>query len=248
MQNLELRFIQTGDFAAGEALTKYCNLIRANLNSTAESNTVTQKHHIMPRAWYKVHNKKVDNTASNLVRLSIADHAKAHLFLFQAATNPEVRAQNAAAVRYMCDLFDETLIDEAAEVLNQINLEVIKIKSKNLAVRRAAGLNERRRAVVCVETGQVFATIKAAQDSMGLFIKQHLRGLAENAGGYHFKYVQGETPQYKSKIARFTSNELLILKEQFPIKGSNIPELLERHTAETIRCKACELNISKNVV
>ena len=77
-----------------------------------------------------------------------------------------MRSQNAAAVRYMCNLFSEELIDEYADALNQVNLEVSKAKSKALAERRAAGLNERRRAVMCIETGQVFKTVKEAQDTL----------------------------------------------------------------------------------
>jgi hypothetical protein len=235
--------VETGDFADCAALDKYCELI--TVSRTRESFPgKTQEHHILPRAWYKLHNKKLDNSASNLIRLLVSDHAKAHLFLFQAATNPEVKAQNAAAVRYMCDLFSEELIDIAADELNQIDLEVSKAKSKALAARRAKGLNERRRAVVCIETGQEFKTIKEAQDTMGLWIKQHLKGLAENAGGYHFKYIEGETPQYKPKVARFTQNELSILREQYPVLGPQIPELLLRHSSETIRCKALELQIA----
>ena len=243
MQKLKQRLVETGDFADCAALDKYCELI--TVSRTRESFPgKTQEHHILPRAWYKLHNKKLDNSASNLIRLLVSDHAKAHLFLFQAATNPEVKAQNAAAVRYMCDLFSEELIDIAADELNQIDLEVSKAKSKALAARRAKGLNERRRAVVCIETGQEFKTIKEAQDTMGLWIKQHLKGLAENAGGYHFKYIEGETPQYKPKIARFTQNELSILREQYPVLGPQIPELLLRHSSETIRCKARELQIT----
>ena len=243
MQRLKQRLVETGDFADCIALDKYCTLII--VNKTRESfSGKTQEHHILPRAWYKLHNKKLDNSASNLIRLPVSDHAKAHLFLFQAATNPEVKAQNAAAVRYMCDLFSEELIDIAANELNQVDLEVTKAKSKALAARRARGLNERRRSVVCIETGQEFKTIKEAQDTMGIWIKQHLKGLAENAGGYHFKYIEGETPQFKPKIARFTQKELSILREQYPILGPQIPELLLRHSSETIRCKAWELQIT----
>ena len=240
MQFLKQKLLETNDFANCEALDKYCELIHINRNRESFSGR-TQYHHILPRAWFKLYGKKLDNSPTNMVELLISDHAKAHLFLFQAAINPKVKAQNAAAVRYMCDLFSEELIDLAADELNQINIEVSKTKSKVLAERRAKGLNERRRAVVCLETGVVYPTIKAAQEDTGLFIKQHLKGLAENVGGYHFKYVVGETPQYTSKVARFTKQELKILQEQYSIVGTNIPELLKRHSAETIRCKAWEL-------
>ena len=244
MQFLEAKLLETGDFEAGEALTKYCELVKANQNRK-EFSGQTQKHHILPRAWYKLYNKKLDNSEANLVQLLISDHAKAHLFLFQAAINPEIKSQNAAAVRYMCNIFSEELIDLAADELNQINAEVSKIKSKALAERRAVGLNERRRAVMCIETGQVFSTIKEAQEITGLWIKQQLKGLTENAGGYHFKYVEGETPEYKPKKAVFTSEELEILKQEYYEHGTNIPSLLCRHSSETIRCKASELKLIK---
>lgn len=240
MQFLKQKLLETNDFANCEALDKYCELIHINQNRESFSGR-TQAHHILPRAWFKLYGKKLDSSPANIVELRISDHAKAHLFLFQAATNPKVKAQNAAAVRCMCNLFSEEQIDIAADELNQIDLEVSKAKSKALAERRSKGLNERRRAVVCLETGVVYPTIKAAQEDTGLFIKQHLKGLAENVGGYHFKYVVGETPQYVPKIARFTEQELKILQEQYPIVGTNIPELLERHSSETIRCKVWEL-------
>ena len=242
MQFLKQKLLETNDFTNCEALDKYCELIYTNRNRESFTGR-TQDHHILPRAWFKLYGKKLDNSPANLVELLISDHAKAHLFLFQAAINPEVRAQNAAAVRYMCDLFSEELIDLAADELNQINVEVSKTKSKALAERRSKGLNERRRAVVCLETGVVYPTIKAAQEDTGLFIKQHLRGLAENAGGYHFKYLEGETPQYQPKIARFTKEELDLLRQLYPKHGTKIPELLKRHSAETLRCKAQELKL-----
>ena len=240
MQFLKQKLLETNDFANCEALDKYCELIYVNRNRESLSGR-TQRHHVLPRAWFKLHGKKLDSSPANMVELFVSDHAKAHLFLFQAAINPKVKAQNAAAVRYMCDLFSEEQIDIAAEELNQINSEVSKAKSKALAERRSKGLNERRRAVICLETGVAYPTIKAAQEDTGLFIKQHLKGLAENVGGYHFKYMVGETPQYVPKIARFTTQELKILQEQYPSVGTNIPELLKRHSAETIRCKVREL-------
>jgi hypothetical protein len=242
MQKLKQKLLDTEDFKDCEALDKYCELIHINRNRESFSGR-TQDHHILPRAWFKLYGKQLDSSPTNMVELLISDHAKAHLFLFQAAINPEVKAQNAAAVRYMCDLFLEELIDLAAEDLNRINEEVSKAKSKALAERRAQGLNERRRAVICIETGQEFKTIKAAQEATGLFIKQHLRGLAENAGGYHFKYLDGETPQYQPKIARFTKEELDLLRQLYPKHGTKIPELLKRHSAETLRCKAWELKL-----
>lgn len=244
MQKIRATLLATGDFKDCEALVKYCELVKTNQSKKAFHGR-TQKHHILPRAWYKLHKQKLDNSDANLVHFLVSDHVKAHLFLFQAAINPEVRSQNAAAVRYMCDLFSEELIDEYADVLNQVNLEVSNTKSNALAARRAAGLNERRRAVMCVETGQVFSTIKEAEDTLHVFIHGVLKGTQAHAGGYHFKYMTGATPEYKPKKSIFTTEELEILKRDYYEHGTNIPELLRWHSSETIRCKASELKLVK---
>lgn len=247
MQFLESRLLETSDFVAGEALTKYCKLIKSNQTKKDFSGQI-QKHHILPRAWYKLHNKKLDNSASNTVLLTVADHVKAHLFLFQAAINPEVRAQNAAAVRCMCDLFSEELIDEYAEELNRVDTELAHRKSKALAERRAAGLNQRARPVMCIETNQVFKTIKEAQEITGIWLKPVLSGQKESVGGYHFKYYT-EAPKkaekQKLKPAYFTEAELALLKMQYPKVGTQIPELLQRHSAQAIRSKALYLGITR---
>lgn len=244
MQALEARLLETGDFVACEALTNYCKLVITNKNKTPQQLLgQTQKHHILPRSWYKMNNIAVDNSNENLVRLLVSDHVKAHLFLFQAAATPDVRSKNAAAVRYMCDLFSEELIDEHADELNQINQEVKRAKSKILAERRAAGLNERRRAVECIETGQVFNTIKDAEETMHVFIHAVLSGKQSHAGGYHFKYVGEEPPEFKPKVVRFTHDEIAILERDYYKLGTKIPQLLERHTVDAIKCKANELGL-----
>lgn len=46
----------------------------ARLNPPAEG----QKHHIIPRCWFKRNNIKVDNSKNNLVLLSLEDHIKVH--------------------------------------------------------------------------------------------------------------------------------------------------------------------------
>lgn len=245
MQKFKEYLLSTGAFIENEAFFNYCQLMFLN-RTTKVKKGKTQKHHILPRAWFKLHNEAVDNSKANLVNLLVVDHIKAHLYLLKAAASEELRNASAAAVRYMCDIFKIDELDNYAAELEEVYMRVSVAKSKKLSAQRAAGLNERRRAVVCLETGQEFKTIKEAQDTMGLWIKQHLKGLAENAGGYHFKYIEGETPEYKPKVARFTKEELKLLREQYPIVGQYIPELLVRHSAETIRCKALELKLNKN--
>lgn len=61
------------------------------------------------------------------------------------------------------------------------------------------------KAVVCVETGEVFASVKEASESLGLTksaVGNALQGSATTAGGYHWEYA---TPNDTDKPARKTA-------------------------------------------
>ena len=165
MQKIREQLLATGAFVDNEYFSNYCQLICSN-KSTKPVKGKTQKHHILPRAWFKLHNEPVDNSKDNLVNLLVLDHIKAHLYLLKSTTSEALRSASAAAVRYMCDIFKLEELDAYADILEEVYLRVSAAKSKQLAKQRAAGLNERRRAVVCVETGQEFKTIKEAQEIM----------------------------------------------------------------------------------
>ena len=74
----------------GESVIIKCNLGRNKYEKYAATikklyNNVfiveTNKHHIIPRSWFKLHNKDVDNGLSNLVTLTYRDHVLAHYYL-----------------------------------------------------------------------------------------------------------------------------------------------------------------------
>ena len=167
MQKFKEYLLSTGAFIENEAFSNYCQLIFSNRTAKAEKGK-TQKHHILPRAWFKLQGEPVDNSKDNLVNLLLVDHIKAHLYLLKAAASEELRNASAAAVRYMCDIFKIDELDNYATELEEAYMRVSVAQSKKLSAQRASGLNERRRAVICIETGQEFKTIKEAQDTMGL--------------------------------------------------------------------------------
>ena len=63
-----------------EYLDKYCELIESNKNTKREK-FKTQKHHIIPRYYYKYNNLEIDNSKENLVNLLYKDHILAHYYL-----------------------------------------------------------------------------------------------------------------------------------------------------------------------
>lgn len=66
-------------------------------------------------------------------------------------------------------------------------------KTRSSARERLRGNTNRARAVICLETGEAFATIKAAAQWAGIAttgIHHQLRGFCKTAGGYHWKYLE----------------------------------------------------------
>lgn len=63
-----------------EYLDKYVELINKNKHTKNEKNK-TQKHHIIPRCYYKNFGLDVDNSCDNIVNLIYSDHIKAHYYL-----------------------------------------------------------------------------------------------------------------------------------------------------------------------
>lgn len=59
-----------------------------------------EKHHIIPRCYFKKHNLKVDNSESNIVKLTLEQHRKVHK-LASLCANYEMRFSLKCAVALM---------------------------------------------------------------------------------------------------------------------------------------------------
>ena len=84
---LKEKLLTLGIINDNEYLNKYCELIEAN-RETKREKFKTQKHHIIPRSYYKYLDIKVDNTKNNLVELLNKDHVLAHYYLVKCAKAP----------------------------------------------------------------------------------------------------------------------------------------------------------------
>lgn len=77
MQKLKDKLLNTGYFVDNNYLDEYIKLV-GGLSIAS----YTERHHILPKAYYKLKRLKIDNSADNLVSLSFADHCKAHWLLY----------------------------------------------------------------------------------------------------------------------------------------------------------------------
>ena len=80
MNELKSKLIDLGCFIDNEFLDLYCSIIENN-RATASQKHVTESHHILQRAYFKLNNLEVDDSADNRVNLSHFDHCLAHYYL-----------------------------------------------------------------------------------------------------------------------------------------------------------------------
>lgn len=86
MNNLRQQLLDTGCFVDNEFLSKYIQLVSDN-RDTCKQKYSTQRHHIIPNAYYKhiLHSAQNDSK-ENIVTLMYKDHILAHYYLAQCTT------------------------------------------------------------------------------------------------------------------------------------------------------------------
>ena len=105
--------LKTGMFIDNVYLTNYCELIINNL-TTKKVKYSTQLHHILPKSYFKVIKKAVNNSKENLVNLKYSDHILAHYFLSLCCQNKELLYYMESALVFMVDkaAFDTTCLTD----------------------------------------------------------------------------------------------------------------------------------------
>ena len=80
MKNLKSTLLSHNGFVNNIYLEKYCSLIERH-TITGVQRKITNSHHIIPKAWFKLNKKPTDNSECNLVNLPYREHALAHYYL-----------------------------------------------------------------------------------------------------------------------------------------------------------------------
>lgn len=80
LSGLKQKMLNTNNFIDNEYLDLYINLILKN-EYTPVIKFKTQRHHILPRSFFKLNNLPLDDSNSNVVNLFYKDHVLAHYYL-----------------------------------------------------------------------------------------------------------------------------------------------------------------------
>lgn len=97
MKEIKQKLLKTNIVKDNEYLSKYCELIYSNKDTTHKIHK-TQKHHIIPRYYFKDVDLSLDKDKDNIVNLLYKDHILAHYYLALCSTTAYYQAKNVSAI------------------------------------------------------------------------------------------------------------------------------------------------------
>ena len=121
-------------FIDNEYLLKYCELIGKHIR-TKQVPKLTNKHHVIPKLWFKLNKLPVDNSLSNLVNIPYREHILAHYYLCLCTENPLLYGNQLALIcllsRNKINIIDKQLIQNLP-LYNNIYENYLENKKKNI--------------------------------------------------------------------------------------------------------------------
>lgn len=106
------KLLSLGIIDHNDYFEKYVQLIINNVQ-TEKQTYKTQRHHIIPRCYYKHKKLDVDNSSENLVNLLYRDHILAHYYLCLCVKDENIRHDCIMAFTYLTDRIDSLKITSA---------------------------------------------------------------------------------------------------------------------------------------
>lgn len=110
MRDVKQTLIQHNGFVDNQYLGAYCRLIERNYRTPIRGG-LTNKHHIIPRSWFKINKEDVDNSSINLVNLVYREHVLAHYYLCLCTIN-ELQYANELALMILVSRKKLNVVDK----------------------------------------------------------------------------------------------------------------------------------------
>ena len=184
-------------------LTKYIKLIISNVNT--EKQKGYDRHHIIPKYYYKHNNIDLDNSLENLVFLSRSDHLLAHLYLCFCSINDKYMYANAYAVNMFINqkhtrgkdyksiiTYDlEDFILQHKDDINKASKIFSELQSKRLLGKHQSIDAINKRVQKCKEKG-----VKPNLNKTGLYFNGQYRFIPNDKVDYYIKHgaILGRRP------------------------------------------------------
>lgn len=119
---LELNIVEDNTY-----LDRYIKLILDN-KETKNCRFKTQKHHIIPKAYYKYNKLPVDNSKDNIVNLLYKDHILAHYYLYLCAKGLRYKKSFSTAFLYLYSAKYSNIPNTNVIKLDDFNIELDKLQ------------------------------------------------------------------------------------------------------------------------
>lgn len=114
--NLKEYLMSLEVFIDNEYLDSYIRLIEDNVD-THKSRGFTQRHHIVPRIYYRHNGLNIDNSPDNLVNLFYKDHIYAHYYLSLCSKDGWFKRANILSIQYTIN--NSHLLDKFGDLFNE---------------------------------------------------------------------------------------------------------------------------------
>ena len=147
-----------------------------NIINAAKLNppTVGDRHHIIPKCWFKLNNLQVDNSSNNVVLLSHEDHKKVHQLAYRCAIDDVMHNKLRTASNFQFGLYPALGCKVTEETRRKISAAN---KGRQTALGRKLS-NETKR--------------KMSESKKGKHMSDEAkRKIAEAFKGKHWKQVNG---------------------------------------------------------
>ena len=131
--DLKQKLLKTGLFIDNDKLAKYITLIENNKSSIEDNGQYKEKHHIIPKSYFKLIAEPIDNSVDNIVKLTYFDHVLAHYYL-SLCTLGKLHQANVKAFIMLIDIGQSVLtlpeLDAIREIKDYVLLhnEAIELK------------------------------------------------------------------------------------------------------------------------
>ena len=132
-EELKIKLLDTGLFLNNEFLSKYVDFLLNNSNKDKDQMNEAlyiEKHHIIPKSYFRIKKNKIDNSQDNVVCLTCLNHMIAHYYLC-LCTDGQLKVAMLRAFGLLINSKADLLALpelEALKILAQYNDLIISIK------------------------------------------------------------------------------------------------------------------------